>query len=66
VAIALPKTEHRITPALVQFVQQCLVEGEILGRGGQGQIKQAESAHIVTAWMCRNAWVARGTIQPPP
>lgn len=59
VAVAFPKTEHGIPAVLFQFVQQRFVEGEILDRGGQGQIKQAERAHGITAWTCRCVWPVR-------
>ncbi len=59
VAVALPEPEHGIPALLFQFVQQRFVEGKILDRGGQGQIKQAERAHGITAWTYRCVWLVR-------
>lgn len=38
-AVAFPKTQDRIIAALVQFIQQGVVQGEILYRGRQSQIE---------------------------
>lgn len=50
VAVALPKSEHGIAALFVQFVQQRLIQGKILGRRGQGQIEQAKPVHLMAAW----------------
>jgi hypothetical protein len=42
VAIAFPKTKYGVVTVLFQVVQQRFVEGEILNRGGHGQIEQAK------------------------
>jgi hypothetical protein len=48
--LAFPKSQHRISAMLIQLVQQGFVEGEIFGRGRQGQIEQAEWAHVMSVW----------------
>lgn len=46
--VALPKAEYGVAALFVQFLQQGLIQSEILGRRGQGQIEQAERAHVKT------------------
>jgi hypothetical protein len=49
VTAALPKSQDRITADLIQFVEQGFVQSEVLYGRGQGEIKQAERMHGITA-----------------
>jgi hypothetical protein len=49
VTAALPKSQDRITADIIQFVEQGFVQSEVLYGRGQGEIKQAEGMHGITA-----------------
>ena len=69
VAVAFPKAQDRIASALIEFFEQGEVQGEILDRGGQGQIQQAEGMHGVTASRSsrgKDGWAGHGTLRPLP
>ena len=69
IAVALPDAQDRIAFLLIQFIEQSLIEREILYRRGEGEIEQAEGGHGITAsmsWTCRDGWLVHGTFRPLP